>query len=92
MIEIRALKSASQKNMSPAALAALLAESDMALGLPCIVDSVGEAVRLLDLTDRQCAALQDTLSRGGVWKGQDRSGTVAAKGNRVAVRLATEAC
>lgn len=86
MIEIRALKSASQKNMSPAALAALLAESDMALGLPCIVDSVGEAVRLLDLTDRQCAALQDTLSRGGMWKGQAAEQPVAVRS------AAKEAC
>ena len=85
-LEIRALASAAQRNMSPTQLAALLAESEMALGMPCVVDSVGEAARLLGLTDRQCAALQDTLSRGGLWKGQ-------AAEQPVAVRSATkEAC
>ena len=84
MIEIRTLNRVAAR-LSPTQLAALLTESEMALGMPCVVNSIGEAARLLGLTDRQCAALQDTLSRGGLWKGQ-------AAEQPVVVRLAKEAC
>ncbi|MET4686275.1 hypothetical protein [Sinorhizobium fredii] len=85
-VEIRTLKSAAQQRMSPTALASLLAESEMALGLPCVVASIGEAVRLLGLTDKQCEALQSTLARGGLWKGMDHK-----EAQLCCIRLAAEA-
>lgn len=88
MIEIRALKSASQKNMSPTRLASLLAEGEMACGLPCVVDGVVEAVRLLGLNGRECALLESAIAQGRMWKGQDRSGRVAGKSDKVCVRRA----
>lgn len=87
MLEIRALRSF-QRNMNKADLAALLAEDEMACGLPCVVESVGEAAKLLGLNSAQAANLERALSTNAIWKGVDRSGALVDHEGAVCIRRA----
>ncbi|MCA1366662.1 hypothetical protein I6F15_04480 [Bradyrhizobium sp. BRP14] len=89
VLEIRVLKKA-QHSMSPSALGALLAEDEMACGLPMLVDNAADAVRLLGLRGSQVSSLEAALSRGGLWKGIANRGLLVAEGENVCVRLAAQ--